>query len=735
MNTTNRCRSAPVVRLVGLDDAAVAGAHGTATGTAPAAWSAARGIAPVAALTSGLVCQLAAAAPGDLDPAFGNVGRAHPLADLWGPAWSVEAQGDAYLFAGGGGSYCDYDFYHYDCGLNDFNGRLTSGGSIDADFAAAELAETEVFDMAVQPWDGRPVSVGRSSLDGTMHLTVFRLNPDGSLDTSFGDGGIVRTDAAGTDIAAQSIVVESDEKRITVAGADGARLAVLRFLSTGDLDPAFATGGVFAQSVANSSGAPARIVRTVDGGGYRVTVHGARTVVDPSGAGCSVLALTTSGAVDPAFGMAGSAGVAGSGDGPVTCSSIATQADGRLLLAGSEGEQGFATRLLANGAPDATFLGTTVSDLMAAATALAVVSDGSSIVVAGHDRAGLPGSLVVRLLADGSLDPSFGTAGSTWLDLASESGSDAEVRDVDVLPGGGLLLAGSEYRDTGQPFVARMLGDGVGGGPGVLGVSTAGVDVAEQDGRAVVKVRRVGGSTGAVSVGYTTRGTIGDGWAVNGLDFSPVQGTLEWPDGDTGEREIVVPISADGASIEGPERFDVVLSNPAGSAGLGSPKAQVVIRGDGYPSGLLTIEPQLMQVEEGKGSIAVMVRRDFYATGRVSVTVRVADGTATLDEDYAGPAGGTTGELILTWEEGDMSPRPVRVVSLADKRNEPDETFSVSLTSPTGGAILGPQPTVTAAIIDNDKSGGGGIGGLGALLLGVAGWLRQARRRAKADLP
>lgn len=730
MNTTNRCRSVPVVRLVGLAGATGPVERGPASGQASAASSLARHIAPAAAVTSGLICQLASAAPGDLDPTFGDVGRAHPLPDFWGPAWSVEAHEDDYLFAGGDDYYCA--FYYYDnCGLTNFAGRLTGTGALDTGFAATELADTEVLDMAVQP-DGKLVAVGRTAGSASALPTVFRLNKDGTLDTTFGDGGIVRSAAAGVPQAFQSVVIEPDG-RLTVAGADGGRVAVLRWLATGAPDSSFGSGGLFLMLIAGANPAPARVVRVANGG-YRVTVHGSiAPPFDANDASCHVVALTAAGVLDGGFGAAGAATVAGTTGDSITCTSIDVQADGRLMLAGSEGDQGFAMRLLADGTLDSSFSGAEASRLMSTATALAVGSSGS-IVLAGHDAAGLPGSLVVRLQADGQLDPAFGTAGSAWFELSAEFGNDPEIKDVDVLSGGTLLLAGAEWCDTGGPFVARLLGDGVGGGPGVLGIKPGSTEALEQDGQAVVTVRRIGGSTGAVAVDYSTRtGGVGPGWAVVGEDFTAVQGRLEWLDGDTGEREVVVPIFVGGATPEGPEQFDVTLTNASGGAGLGTLTARVAIRGDGHPSGLFSIEGRQLQVVEGKGATSFQVLRNFYGSGRVSVTVRIANGSATLGQDYGWPAGGLGADQVLTWEDGDMSPRMVMVTSLADKRNEPDETFTASITSPTGGAVLGTQTSVTATIIDNDESGGGGrIAGFGALLLAFGGLLRRITERSRS---
>jgi hypothetical protein len=87
-----------------------------------------------------------------------------------------------------------------------------------------------------------------------------------------------------------------------------------------------------------------------------------------------------------------------------------------------------------------------------------------------------------------------------------------------------------------------------------------------------VGVERVGGSTGAVSVDYTTS----DGSAVAGLDYTEVQGTLSWPGGDANPRSIEVPLVDDDES-EAPETFHVMLSDPGGGAALGRSSATVTI--------------------------------------------------------------------------------------------------------------------------------------------------------------
>src|SRR5262245_2112616 len=113
-----------------------------------------KGIVPTTAIASGLLSQPTWGAPGDLDPAFGDMGRA--ALDFRGPAWSVQAlAGDESLIAGG--EFCDYfcaGYYEYY--YDGFIGQISPSGSLDMKAAATLLSETEVYDFALQP-DGNVV--------------------------------------------------------------------------------------------------------------------------------------------------------------------------------------------------------------------------------------------------------------------------------------------------------------------------------------------------------------------------------------------------------------------------------------------------------------------------------------------------------------------------------------------------------------------------------------------------
>ena len=108
--------------------------------------------------------------------------------------------------------------------------------------------------------------------------------------------------------------------------------------------------------------------------------------------------------------------------------------------------------------------------------------------------------------------------------------------------------------------------------PGVVAFSTVITDVSESVGVATLLVSRTGGSTGAVSVGYTTA----DGTAKANVDYRAVTGTVGWEPGDTAPKSFTVPIS-DGGIADGSSRvFSVRLFAPTGGATLGDNTTETV---------------------------------------------------------------------------------------------------------------------------------------------------------------
>jgi uncharacterized delta-60 repeat protein len=672
-------------------------------------------VAPTAAFATGLVTPLALAAPGDLDPAFGRMGRVSDLPNLEGTAWSLDARDEDILF-GGAEDYC---YYYYYCDYTGFASRLNPDGGLDTAYAAAKLDQIDVRDVVMLP-DGKAIAVGTDIKGSPDAMVVFRLNADGTLDRGFGTDGISRIPAPeGVSARGSSLALEPDG-RIIAAGLQGGKLVLTRLLPVGTLDASFGTEGTFVWPTEIAQHPLPKLARAGDG--YRVLVHPRRAgTTGPFD--CRVLAVTAAGAPDPAY---GTGGVSGDAVAPVangsSCTAIGAQRDGRVVVAGNafgDNAQAFAARLLSTGAADPLFRTDATMGALSEVTALAIGAD-DSIALAGYPKSGVPGALVVRLQADGLLDLVFGRVGTTTIDVESDGEAWPRVNDMQVLADGGIVLAGGY---AGQrPFVARLLGNSSGGGPGVVDFGVSSHEASEAGGSVDISVRRIGGRTGAVSVDYEVES---DG-ATAGADFGQVAGRLTWADGDDADKVITIPIFPDGGPPERPEQFAVLLAAPGGGVGLATRMAQVTILGDAYPAGLFSLTGNVA-VREG-GTVRAIVEREDYAVGAVSVDLTIG-GTAVNGEDYSLPQQ----TYRLSWTDGDRSAKSVLIPVTDDRRKEDDEVISLSLSNPTGGAVLGTRSSATVRVMDSVQSGSGGgggghAGGLFALLSGLAGLLRLRRR-------
>ena len=172
---------------------------------------------------------------GDLDPTFGDAGLV--TTDFLGPnsdlvrAVAVQADGKivAVGFSNPGGLAADFALARYNPD-GSLDSSFGTGGLVTTDFG---LTRDEAFGVAIQS-DGKIVAVGRDKL--------ARYNTNGSLDSSFGGGGLVTTDL----VWAFDIAFQADGKIVTagVAGGLGGDFAVARYHPDGSPDGSFGSGGV-----------------------------------------------------------------------------------------------------------------------------------------------------------------------------------------------------------------------------------------------------------------------------------------------------------------------------------------------------------------------------------------------------------------------------------------------------------------------------------------------------------
>ncbi|MCL5097164.1 MAG: hypothetical protein M1608_06500, partial [Candidatus Omnitrophica bacterium] len=115
---------------------------------------------------------------------------------------------------------------------------------------------------------------------------------------------------------------------------------------------------------------------------------------------------------------------------------------------------------------------------------------------------------------------------------------------------------------------------------GILRFSSPVYTISEKGTNAVISVTRTNGSTGVVSVNYTTA----DGTARAGIKYMSVSGTLAFADGET-SKSFLVPI-IDENMVEGDKSVNLILSNATGGAVLGSPStATLLIIDDDFGAG------------------------------------------------------------------------------------------------------------------------------------------------------
>ena len=184
---------------------------------------------------------------GSLDTSFGAGGHAFlPLPITADAAFSLVIQLDNKLVAAGPAAAVDANNQF---GPADFLvARFNSDGSLESfnTFFFPRTSNDIPYKVTVQP-DLKLVIAGVSNSNGTDDLALFRLNPNLSIDTGFGDLGGGRLVDLGGGETARDLVVEPDGK-LALAGSssigEDIDFVVARFNSNGSSDTGFGSGGV-----------------------------------------------------------------------------------------------------------------------------------------------------------------------------------------------------------------------------------------------------------------------------------------------------------------------------------------------------------------------------------------------------------------------------------------------------------------------------------------------------------
>ncbi len=439
--------------------------------------------------------------------------------------------------------------------------RMTPTAAVDPDFDPGVGADASIQALARQP-DGKILIGGDfANVGGVARPRLARLMTDGSVDTTF-------TVGAGPDGTVRDIVIQPDG-RILIAGAFAnyggtARNRIARLLPDGTLDATFA-------NPTYSSGNGLRSLALQPDG--KILAAGGLTYGFGSGGGTGfksgLVRLFADGTRDTSLDVGYGAHTSSANNTTTTINRVALLPDGGILVAGSF--TGFGNnftprriaRLSSGGVLDTTFL--PLAD--ATVNALLPLPEGSVLV--GGDFTTIGGATatrIARIKPDGTLDIAFAAAG----------GHGDTVRDLALQPDGNVLLAGNFDSFQGSADIRPLwrLVPGLSGLPGVLQFSTDAY-AGSEGASATLTVDRVGGSLGALTLGYATAHG-GGGTSTPATDFTVSSGALTWADGDAAAKTFTIPLALD-ATADTPETLLVNLGAPQlGGALLGERQQAVV---------------------------------------------------------------------------------------------------------------------------------------------------------------
>jgi uncharacterized delta-60 repeat protein len=210
-------------------------------------------------------------ANGHLDTTFGSRGKvitsfgSHANADTAG--MTIEADGK--IVVAGTVGYSDFGVARYNA-----NGSLDTafgtGGLVTTSFGAPATAIAA--GVVVQP-DGKVVVAGSVTNEVTLRsdIALVRYNLNGSLDTSFGTGGEVLTNfGAKFSPTASGLTLQSDGRIVVTGtfidstGADD--FGVVQYNADGSLDTSFGTGGLVTTGFNNGEANRAAAVAVASNG-------------------------------------------------------------------------------------------------------------------------------------------------------------------------------------------------------------------------------------------------------------------------------------------------------------------------------------------------------------------------------------------------------------------------------------------------------------------------------------
>jgi uncharacterized delta-60 repeat protein len=346
--------------------------------------------------------------------------------------------------------------------------RYTAAGLLDNTFGNGGVVWVDTvsgqgYGMALQP-DGKIVMAGWVT-PASRDFCVMRFNDDGSPDIGFGTSGKVITPIGPENDEARNVAIQSDGKIVvtgfSVNAAHNTDFVVARYTSSGTLDGSFGSGGIVTTNINNFDIAEGIAINNTTGA---ITIAGTSNIdyeddtYHPGSGDFTVVRYTSGGALDGTFGVGGKATFDIGTNTYDEAHSMAVQPDGKLIVAGiakrgstSGGNSDVAVlRLTTAGTLDVTFGtgGKAIENYVGFNSdddcrCVALQSDGKVVVGGSVDAFSNPhpnGLLLMRFTPAGILDVNFDGDGKAAADIAL---TDDDKGYAVALNGNLIYLAGT----------------------------------------------------------------------------------------------------------------------------------------------------------------------------------------------------------------------------------------------------------------------------------------------------
>jgi len=297
--------------------------------------------------------------------------------------------------------------------------------------------------------DGKIIGAGAGNFDSQPPFLLIRYNMDGTIDSSFGNDGVTGNPLQHEIIG---VAMQSNDEALTVSSYSS-NIQVAKYKKDGKLDSSFGTSGNVVTTIGSNLTAPVNIILQPD---YKIIVGGYIINAPNQGRQGFIVRYLADGSVDESFGNNGIV-IVGEKNGDKsfgTAYAIGLQPDGKILMSALFNNDGVVYRFNTDGSIDNNF-GTNgkaafqqSDERVKSFIAYSLVVQADGKIVGGGSSLKNQFSTdftymaVARLNTDGSIDSSFGNNGLQDVAFGKDPGNG---RTILLQDDGKIIITGRTY--------------------------------------------------------------------------------------------------------------------------------------------------------------------------------------------------------------------------------------------------------------------------------------------------